>query len=207
MSHPKKYNLIYYNTDYDFTPQYFECVRPYVKHIYAQGCRITHPMITKIPSDVDILPNVSRNSPKNILCYLPSHGLFEDQNLHHMPGRLLRIQATEKLKNVPFITTQDERLSKDEYFKMIGRCRFVICLMGVGVDVGKIYEAAYVGATPIVLKNGVEDLYEKFGALVLDSWDDLTEDVLLKHVPKHVPDELFTLEYWLPTLHKAETSS
>ena len=72
--------------------------------------------------------------------------------------------------------------------------------MGVGSDTYKIYEAAYLGATPIVIKNGMEDLYEKFGALMLDDWDDLTEELLKSHVHYQPPDELFEIEYWLPFL-------
>jgi len=48
MSHPKKFTLVLYHTDYDLEPQIFECLRHKVNHIYAEGCRITHPLITKV---------------------------------------------------------------------------------------------------------------------------------------------------------------
>ena len=42
--------------------------------------------------------------------------------------------------------------------------------MGVGLDTYKVYETLYLGSTPIVIKNGLEDMYEKIGGiLIVDS--------------------------------------
>ena len=201
--HPKKYDLIYYQTDSDFTPQYFECVKPYVRHIYAEGCRITHPMITKVPvisTDFKKLKGLRNIDNKEILCYLPKLGLFDDGNLHHLPGRVLREQCIKYFENKDFVTKEHSRIPHDEYSKKVSRSKFIICPMGVGVDTPKIYEAVYLGTTPIVIRNGLEDLYKKFGVLVVDDWDQVTPELLESHVHYQPPDELFELEYWIPPL-------
>jgi hypothetical protein len=198
MNHPKKFTLVYYGTDSDFTPQYFECIKSRVKHIYAQGCRINDPLITKIPSGVALTFNPVREKlKKEILCYLPKLGLFEENNLHHLPGRLLREDCIRYFKNKPFVTVEETRLDPVEYEKKIQTCKFVICPMGVGIDTYKVFESAYVGCIPVVVKNGMEDLYEKFGALILNNWDELTVERMKNHKEITVPDELFTMEYWL----------
>ena len=69
--------------------------------------------------------------------------------------------------------------------------------MGVGIDSYKVYESAYLGCIPVVVKNGMEDVYEKFGALILNNWDELTVERMKNHKEITVPDELFTMEYWL----------
>jgi hypothetical protein len=200
MNHPKKFNLIYYATDYDFTPQYFECLKPRVKHIYAQGCRINDPLITKIPSGFasTFNENFEVFNKKEILCYLPKLGLFDDNNLHHLPGRLLRQDCNNYFRNKKFVTIETERLDPTEYTEKIQKSKFVICPMGVGIDSYKIYESAYLGSIPVVIKNGMEDLYEKFGALILNNWDELTVERMKNHKEKKVPPEMFTMEYWIP---------
>jgi hypothetical protein len=139
-----------------------------------------------------------RNSTKTIKCYLPKIGLFEDNNLHHLPGKLLRSQCIEHFKNVSFVEVEENKLPIDDYYKKLSECEFAICPMGVGLDTFKICEALYVGTTPIVIKNGLEDMYEKIGGiLVVDSWDDVTEELLDNYKPYKPLDEVFTLEYWL----------
>lgn len=199
MSHPKKFTLVLYHTDYDLEPQIFECLRHKVNHIYAEGCRITHPLITKIPSMniTESTPKL-RNGTKTTKCYLPKIGLFDENNLHHLPGKMLRLECLSHFEKVPFVEIEKNKLPIDDYYKKLSECEFVICPMGVGLDTFKIYEVLYVGSTPIVIKNGLEDMYEKIGGiLVVDSWDDITEELLDNYEPRQPPDEVFTLEYWL----------
>ena len=204
IQHPKKYILIFHCTDSDFTYHHFECIRPYVKHIYSVNCKINHNLITKIPLGVAANfnpPKELRNNTKDILCYLPHLNLYDNlYNTHYTKASILRQICIKYFKNKEFVTKEDDRLELDDYYNKMSRCKFVICPMGVGSDTYRIYEAKYLGATPIVIKNGMEDLYEKFGALILDSWDELTEELLKSHVHYQPPDELFEIEYWLPFL-------
>lgn len=201
LSHPKKFILFLYHTDYDLEPQVFECLRHKVNHIYAEGCRITHPLITKIPVMNRSIPELIGNNyvtDKTIKCYLPKVGMFDDNNLHHLPGRILRQQCTKYFENIPFVEVESKRLSQEDFFKKVSKCKFVICPMGVGLDTPKIYEILYLGSTPIVIKNGLEDMYENIGGiLVVESWADVTEELLNNYKPYKPPDEVFTLEYWL----------
>ena len=199
MKHPKKFTLIYYATDYDFTPHYFECLKSRVKHIYAQGCRINDPLITKIPTGFSSVFKTTFEvcDRKEILCYIPKLGLYDDNNLHHLPGRLLRQDCYRYFEKKKFVTIEPEYLEPDEYNKKILKSKFVICPMGVGIDSYRVYETAYLGSIPVVIKNGLEDLYEKFGALILNNWDELTIERMKNHVQIQVPLELFTMEYWL----------
>jgi hypothetical protein len=99
-----------------------------------------------------------------------------------------------------FVTMETVRISSEEYSKKVSRSKFVICPMGVGIDTFKIYESVYLGATPIVIRNGLDDLYEKFGVLMVDDWDDVTQELLESHVHYQPPDELFELDHWIPSL-------
>jgi len=69
--------------------------------------------------------------------------------------------------------------------------------MGFGVDTYRFYEAAWLGCTPIVMSSGLDDLHRKFGALIVNSWDEVTEELLQNHTPVKVPDELFDINTYL----------
>lgn len=201
INHPKKYILICHLTDSDFTRHQFECIKPFVKHVYAVNCKINHKLITNIPLGVAANfnpPKELKNNIKDILCYLPHLNLYINGNPYHAKASILRQFCVKFFKNKEFVIKEDNKLELDDYYNKMSRCKFVICPMGVGSDTYRVYEAAYLGATPIVIKNGMEDLYEKFGALILDDWDQLTEELLKSHVHYQPPDELFEIEYWLP---------
>ena len=201
MIHPRKYNLIIIG-DTDFTFHNLHSIKPFVKHIYIHNGRINDNIITKLPCGFKQEfnpPKEIRETNKDILCYLPPLNFYDSNNLHHLPGRIFRLQCKEYFKNISFVTVEDQtQLSQDEYCKQISRSKFVICPMGVGIDTFRVYETAYIGSTPIVVKNGMEDLYKKFGVLVVDRWEDITEELLQNHKHYQPPDELFELEYWLP---------
>jgi len=69
--------------------------------------------------------------------------------------------------------------------------------MGFGIDTHRFYESVWLGCTPIVISSGLDDLYKKFGALIVDSWDEVTEEVLASHEKVEVPDELFKVTEYL----------
>jgi len=69
--------------------------------------------------------------------------------------------------------------------------------MGFGIDTHRFYEAAWLGCTPIVITSGLDDLYKKFGALIVDSWDEVTEELLSRHEKVEVPDSLFKVEDYI----------
>jgi len=53
------------------------------------------------------------------------------------------------------------------------------------------------GCTPIVISSGLNSLYQKYNALIVDSWSDVTEELLLNHEHKAVPKYLFDVDHFL----------
>jgi hypothetical protein len=125
--------------------------------------------------------------------------MYDDNNLHHLPGRVLRTNFLKIIENKSFITKASERISQDEYYKQIAQSKFVLCPMGVGMDTYRVYETAYLGSTPIVVSSGLDTIHKKFGALIVDKWDDLTLELLESH--EYIPpqDEIFHVEHYIKT--------
>jgi hypothetical protein len=93
--------------------------------------------------------------------------------------------------------TLEDNIPFDSFNERMNRSKFVVCPMGFGIDTHRFYEAAWLGCTPIVITSGLDDLYKKFGALIVDSWDEVTEELLSRHEKVEVPDFLFKVEDYI----------
>jgi len=195
-SFKQPYELVYHRTDRTFDRHDFESIRNYVSRIYAENCEIKHEKITQLPLGFpdDRLPT-RLSIDKDILCYL-NVGLPNDQELKFVQYRSIRQQCIEHFKNKSWCTLEDN-IPFDSFNERMNRSKFVVCPMGFGIDTHRFYEAAWLGCTPIVITSGLDDLYKKFGALIVDSWDEVTEELLSRHEKVEVPDSLFKVEDYI----------
>lgn len=189
------YDLVYHCTDRTFDRFDFECVRPYVKHIWAVNCEINHPMITQLPlgfSDKHVPKQTNVN--KDILCYM-NVGLPNTQELKFIRYHSLRSDCITRFKTKSWCTVESG-ISQDEFDDKLNRSKFVICPMGFGIDTHRFFESVWLGCTPIVVSTGLDTLYRKYNALIVDSWEDVTEELLLNHEHKAIPEHLFDVNYF-----------
>jgi hypothetical protein len=190
-----KYELVYHCSDPSFDRYKLEAIKPYVTKIYAENCDIDHPMVTKIP-----LGFVNGNYPKkakvkkDIKCYL-NLGLYNDKEIQFINCRSLRLDCLRTLKSKSFVT-HEENVPNDHFVEMMNRSMYVVCPMGFGIDTHRFYEACYLGCTPIVMSSGLDDMYKKFGALIVNSWDDISEEILNNEI-NIVDEKLFSINYWI----------
>lgn len=201
----EKYTLVYHRTDATFDRFKFECVKPYVEHVYAVNCEICHPMITQIPLGFadGKYPTEIGDYEKDILCYV-NMGLYNDTEIQFVKCRSIRQDCLAYFKSQKFATFDEPTLSFDDFSKKMKRSRFVVCPFGYGMDTHRFYETCAVGAVPIVMSSGLDHLYEKFGALIVHSWDEVTEDRLAQFQKKTVDmKKLLTdcEQYLKPSVH------
>ncbi len=176
----RKFTLVYHNTDKPFDRYKFECIRPYVKHIYAENCEISHPMITQLPigfQDKKYVP-INFDAKKDMLCYV-NLGLYNDRELQFVMCRSIRMHCLDYFQRCPWATVEAQ-VPHDQFMHTMSRAHFVVCPMGYGLDTHRFYEAYAMGCVPIVVTSGLDPLYEKFGALIVDTWEEVTEERMLK---------------------------
>eukprot|EP00041_Stephanoeca_diplocostata_P016637 m.328564 g.328564 ORF g.328564 m.328564 type:complete len:363 (+) comp20433_c0_seq2:248-1336(+) len=115
------------------------------------------------------LPPPSQRIPLSILCTAhlgryahPKSGLEDD-----------RSQMFESLDGFEMIDFLQARMNKFELWRLHKRFAFELCPEGNGVDTFRFYEAVALRTVPIVRRNSLEPLYRQFGAVIVDSWDDV----------------------------------
>jgi hypothetical protein len=194
--------LVVHHSDRFMDRIMFDAVKPYCSRILAQNCEIQHPKLIQVPIGVaydkpvpgqkptlteDRLRAVKdMDLPRDINVYV-NVSLHNPQEPKFTPARTVRQRCLEY-----FPSTASSK-PVEEYLKDLRRSKYVICPMGHGIDTHRFYEAAYMGARPVVVTSGLDPMYRKFGAVILNDWD----EPLPEWTPPDVPDEVFHTGFWM----------
>jgi hypothetical protein len=198
---PKKFKLVYGNTDRSFTRQMFYSVKDLVLHIYAVNCEFEDEMITKIPLGF-FNPYVAdhiKPSDKRIFCYSNFWYHRDIMNAAHTCYTIMREKCAIYFSDKSFVVGESS-LSCIAYHARLSESLFVICPYGNGLDTHRFYEAAWHGARPIILSSGLDDLHLKFGAIIVKDWSEVTEEFLKQKMlegPFNIDRRLFDVAHWL----------
>lgn len=89
----------------------------------------------------------------------------------------------------------------EEYLIDMAQSKFVVAPRGAGIDTYRLWEALYVGSIPIVKTSSLDGLYEGLPVLVIQDWDEITEEFLERKYEefssKQFSLEKLELPYWL----------
>lgn len=197
--------LVVHHSDKFFNRIMFEAVRPYVSRVLARNCDWIHPLVTQIPIgfgdcpphprefmskvklDEQIFKSIRDSDVEKDIDVYVNIGIHRNE-LMFTPVRSLRLHC---LKSFPYADMETHPLP--EFLKLLRRAKYVPCPMGVGIDTHRFFEAAYMKARPIVVSSGLDPLYRKFGAVIVDSWS----DPLPEWTEPDVPEELFHTDFWM----------
>ena len=121
----------------------------------------------------DLRKSRTRFSDKISKIWLPYHDLSTNVS---------RCDTINKLKALPFVDSQEERLPFEEYMRKLDLYKYVICLEGSGPDVHRNYESLLMDTVPINSKNIIEQLFTYYDlpGVFLNSWNDLDENYFTK---------------------------
>jgi len=93
-----------------------------------------------------------------------------------------------------------ERLPFLEYMKQMSQFKFALSPRGYGPDTYRTWEALLVGSIPIVHTSQLDSLYADLPILIVDTFEDITEEFLekayLEMTKKQWPIEKLFMEYW-----------
>lgn len=88
-----------------------------------------------------------------------------------------RNNIRENFKNEDYVYFAD-KMNFEDYMKTINNYKFVLCPRGSGTDTHRFWEVILMGSIPIVQKDGLYDLYDKFPCIIVTSFEDLTKTML-----------------------------
>ena len=93
------------------------------------------------------------------------------------------------------------RQSFHSYLHEMAQCKFTLSPKGLGPDCYRTWESLLVGSIPIVRRSQLDPLFEGLPVLIIDDWDDVDEEFLLKKY-KEIRSKKYDLrrlymEYWI----------
>lgn len=184
---------VIHNSDESFTDEMYSAIEPFVERVYAVnnisqkaisiplGFRdhqyISHHVVKKIASDPE--------QPRTIKCLV---------NFLIATNPSIRQTVFDKFKDQSFCTVQDyvnydygkslmhsdsETMTKRaDFYSTLKISKFVLCPQGTGLDTHRVYECILFGAIPIVISSHLNPIYSQLPVMIVDSWDDVTEQKL-----------------------------
>lgn len=100
------------------------------------------------------------------------------------------------------------RVSYDEYLAHLACSKFVVSPPGGGHDCYRTWEAMLLGCIPIVERSPVVCLFEDLPVLIIDDWNEVTEEFLNKKheemATKTYKLEKLYAEYWLNLIRERQ---
>lgn len=188
--------LITHNGDKPITKDLVEavfCPNSKIIHWYGQNIACCHEKLTCIPIGLERkrwFPELRKqgvlrtmqlseehiNNAPTKLCY--ANFSIDTNNIKRMTcyNNLYRIKCTNKVKSV---VDQQHPFNYMEYLSDIHNHNFVICPEGNGIDTHRMWEAMYMARIPIVIKNHVTESFSDMPILILDKWEDLSNELLI----------------------------
>jgi len=180
----KKIILVTHNSDYEINSDLFNLKPENIIHWYSQNINHKSPILESLPiglenrrwfpfkvgkmADVLNKPKLIRN-----LLYI-NHNSNNNMIERHKPYELFG--------NKHWATTINGRNGQDfdSYIENVYNHCFIISPIGNGIDVHRTAEAWYMDTIPLVIRNINNSFYSDLPIVYVDSWEEVTEDFLLK---------------------------
>jgi hypothetical protein len=163
----KKHVFVVHNSDQPFDQGKLYALLPYAIHIYAVNTTVKHPKLTTIPlgfpdAALDFVSTFKRpDVPRDIEIYM---------NFSVNTNVQKRLDCYYAFKDDPRVVMRGDR-TREQYYDDLCRSKYVLCPEGTGMDTHRVWEAIFCGATPVVLRNPLADLYSAYPVKIVDSWN------------------------------------
>lgn len=122
-----------------------------------------------------------------------------------------RYQIYNMFNNKHFCFKSDSNKQFDDYLKEMAQSKFVLSPRGGGLDCYRTWEALLVGSIPIVKHSNLDCLYKDLPILIIDSWEDITEEFLntkyKEIISKNYKIEKLFMGYWLKQILQQKAST
>lgn len=165
----RKHVYLIHNSDEPFDEGKLEALLPYTIHIYAINTTVKHPKLTTIPlgfpdAALPFLSTFQRHDvPRTIEFYM---------NFSMNTNVQKRLDCYNVFKDDPRVVIKANR-TREEYYEDLCRSKYVLCPEGTGMDTHRVWEAIHCGATPVVLRNPLSDLYAAYSVKIVNSWNEV----------------------------------
>ncbi len=177
-----------------------------------------HPKMRPIP--LGVMGILMKNLPRNCEEILGrvlldiKKGAINKTNLFYFnvnpkTNILERGKPLDFLRNQKFCTMAKGK-PYEQYLREMATHKFVISPHGTGLDCYRTWEALTLGCIPVVKKSSLDVLYEGLPVLIVDNWQEVTEDFLeIKY--QEMQQQQYQLErlsigYWIDVIRRHRDS-
>jgi hypothetical protein len=108
--------------------------------------------------------------------------------------------------------TKAKRTTHAEYLQELAQHKFVLSPRGNAIDCYRTWETLLMGSFPVVIRSTLDPLYEDLPVLILDSWEEATEEFLEQKyeelcakMPTYKFERLY-IPYWLDQIRQCQLS-
>ncbi len=179
-----QFNLITHNSEKSFTAEHLKLINEYIIKIYPINCNFENDKIHKIPIGfVDnkynphiFFSNLMKNPPgKKILIYMNFDNTtsVESKNCFNY------------YSNFNWIT-KETKMAPEIFYKRLAESKYLLSPEGSGIDSNRIYESLYCNTIPIVKTSKLDDFYKNLPIVIVNCWEDVTEDFLSENYNKFI---------------------
>jgi hypothetical protein len=177
-----KFNLITHNSDLSFDDRMLNNIKSHIDKIYSINCIVNDSKVVKIPLGFSdrLIPIISSMNVDNNKKYL----LYMNFNIHS--GRISeRVECRNYFSKFDWVNFED-LVPETQYYQNLMISKYSACPIGAGLDTHRFYESIYLNTIPIVKRNEISDLHSKFPCIIVDSWNEITEDSLIRNYETNI---------------------
>jgi hypothetical protein len=189
-----KFILISHNSDYNITDIHkYIGEHPKIIHWFTQNLGIIHPKISFIPIGIanSCWPHGNESNFRNILSQPLTKSFTVYFNFRVQTNKEKRQPCKDILENAGLQFIPD--LSAEMYLDVLSKHQYSICPEGNGIDSHRIWESLLLKTIPIMLRNPFTEMIAKeYPCILLDKWEDLTNETLQNITDREFPSIDFT---------------
>jgi hypothetical protein len=179
--------LLTHNSDYPITPQLISKVQKlgFPKHWYAQNVLMKYNKITPIPIGLERVRWFPEQHKRDIILeYMnkdikPNNLCLANFSINNNIGQRKSCLNAGKSFSTVLVESSVIQNSYTDYLRGILEHYFVLCPEGNGIDTHRLWETLYLGRIPVVINNPTIESLKGLPMLVLPSWDQLNENILM----------------------------
>tara|TARA_B110000259_G_scaffold187847_1_gene243627 strand:+ start:4092 stop:5777 length:1686 start_codon:yes stop_codon:yes gene_type:complete len=222
--------LITLETDgFDMRNEYLS--NPLLYHWFTWNKPIQHEKLTCIPIGLNfdrhhnsIVNYINGDNNNNIRDKLFAVNLSVSSN----PDRIKLIQTAKTkwsgfcthIDNIPFLNTYRRQsiiegkikvdVTNPKCYEILSKYKFILSPPGAGIDCHRTWEALYCGTIPIIIESSINELYRDLPVLIVNSWEEITEDLLEKkyvEIQNNIKNDKYNMKkmymnYWTNEIDK-----
>lgn len=200
-----KFILIIHNSDNPFTTEHFKYLIHFTNHIFTINNLVGHPNVNCIPIGFTDDKYKSHNKFQEILNKNYNKEIFVYCNFLIEKNKVKRLECLNAFLNKKWVF-KEKNLPQEQFYRKISRSKYVLCPEGKSIDCHRIYESIYFNSIPIVKRNILDYFYINLPVLIIEDWNELTEEFLEKNYKtyfngliqwKTINSEWTTAKFWI----------